>query len=247
MGVPVIGCSCAVCRSKNPKNKRLRPGALIQANEKVFLIDPGPDFRTQALKEGIHTLDGVLITHAHHDHTAGIDDLRVYNKGDYHLPCLLSQETYDDLKVRYAYIFNPTAESKTLLTRFSVQLLENTRGSVDFEGLPIRYFTFEQMGMAVNGYRLGNFAYVSDIKHYPETLFEDLEGVEILVVSALRKSASHMHFNLSEAVAFAQKVRAKETYLTHIAHDLEHEATNKELPLGIFLAYDELEIEFCLT
>jgi phosphoribosyl 1,2-cyclic phosphate phosphodiesterase len=243
MGVPVIGCKCHVCKSEDPKNSRLRSSGLIVFDNKKVLIDCGPDFRYQALRHGIDHLDGVFLTHGHYDHTASLDDLRGYFLHDQHsIPILLSKETAADVVVRFNYVFKKELSAHFLMPKIDLQLLPEERGEKEFAGLDVRYFTFDQVGMKVNGLRIGNFAYVSDIKTYPESIFEDLKGVETLVLSALRFPPSHMHLSVDEAVEFAQRVGAKQTWLTHISHDLEHEKTNAYLPSNIRMAYDGLEI-----
>lgn len=244
MGIPVIGCHCAVCQSESPCNQRTRTSGLISIGNKKLLIDCGPDFRMQALRYHIESLDGLLLTHTHHDHIAGVDELRVYYMvHKVPMPCLLSEESSIDLKTRYNYIFDEPMKNK-MTTRMSFQVLKGHRGITDFLGVKIQYVTYEQGGMLVNGYRLGNFAYISDIKNYPETLFDDLKGVEILVVSALRETSSPMHFRIDEAVQFSKRVGASQTWLTHIAHELDHETTNARLPPNIRMAYDGLELSF---
>lgn len=245
MGIPVIGCHCAVCKSESPCNQRTRPSGLLTINSKKILIDCGPDFRMQALKHHIEHLDGLILTHSHHDHIAGIDDLRVYNMRKKELlPCLLSKETERNLKHRYHYFFEDASDK--LIARMHLQVLPEERGEVEFLDIPIRYVTYEQAGMAVNGFRFGDFAYISDIRKYPKTIFDDLKGVKILVVSALRLEPSPMHFSIDEAIAFVSQVGAEEAWLTHIAHDLDHEATNARLPPKIRMAYDGLELTFSI-
>jgi phosphoribosyl 1,2-cyclic phosphate phosphodiesterase len=245
MGTPVIGCDCAVCNSSNLYNKRMRPSALLTAGGKKILIDCGPDFKEQAIRYQLNTLDGIIFTHAHNDHTAGIDELRVYClRSGKPIPCLLSPDTADGLKTRFYYLFEQKEPYKGLLTRFSMQKLEALRGKVQFLGLNLSYFSFYQLGMRVDGFRCGDLAYVSDIKVYPETLFEDLKGVRTLIVSALRFQPSPMHFNVDEAIEFAKKVGAETTWFMHIAHELDHEIGSAYLPPNIKLAYDGLQIEF---
>lgn len=244
-GIPLIGCTCAVCTSTNPYNQRLRPSVLITVEEKTFLIDTGPDLRAQALTHHITKLDGVLFTHTHYDHIAGIDELRSFyllNKEP--LPVLLSKPTYDELRVRYAYLFTEKSRDKSLTAQLNFSVLPSERGTISFQGVNIQYLTYEQGGMKVSGFRLGNMAYLSDLNKYDETIFEDLEGVEVLVVSALRYAPSYMHLTVEEASAFAKKVGAKKTYLTHLSHEIEHEEANKMLPEGICLSYDGLTIDF---
>lgn len=243
VGVPVIGCSCAVCCSTDPANKRLRPSVLLRIDQRQFLIDAGPDFRTQALRAGITHLDGLLLTHAHHDHTAGMDDLRpIYFRRQSPLPILLSKETAQDVRMRYYYLFE--SHDKHFPPHFKLQLLNNQTGSTLFEDLPIQYVTYTQNEMLVNGYRIGNLAYLSDIRHFPPSIFEDLKGVKWLIISALRYTPSPLHFSVDEAIDFANQLKAERVWLTHLSHDLDHQQVNAYLPAHIRLAYDGLEIDF---
>jgi phosphoribosyl 1,2-cyclic phosphate phosphodiesterase len=247
MGVPVVGCSCEVCRSTSPFNKRLRSSGVLQIYDKNILIDVGPDFRCQALFYKISHIDGVIITHTHYDHIGGIDDLRIfYLIQRKELSCLLSKNSFDDLKKRYDYLFRPTSAYANLTARFDFQILPEERGQIEFAEIPFTYMTYLQGGMKVNGLRVGQFAYVSDIRDFPETIFEDLEGVETLVVSALRQKPSHVHFNLDEAVEFSRRVGAKQTWLTHLGHELDYFEANAYLPPEVRLAYDGLIIHFSL-
>lgn len=248
MGVPVIACKCPVCSSDSPFNRRLRPSALISLGTHKLLIDIGPDFRSQALHYRINHLDGVLLTHAHHDHTAGIDELRIYYTlaNEKPIPCLMSQETYMELKTRFSYMFigSPQATDIQFISKLTVQLLEEKRGITHFTGVPIGYVTYQQAGMSVNGYRFGNLAYISDIRSFPESIFEDLRGVTHLILSALRFTPSPLHLNVDEAIAFSQQVGAENTWLTHISHELDHRKAEAYLPPNVKLAYDGLEIIF---
>lgn len=245
VGVPSIGCKCAVCTSLSPFNKRLRPSGLIRIGSKSILIDVGPDFRQQALKFGIDHLDGLILTHTHYDHIAGIDELRIfYVRENRELPCLLSKESFEDLKTRYPYLFQRIGETTSLSARLELHLLPAKSGAIEFLGVKIDYFTYYQGDTAVNGYRFGDFAYVTDIREYDDSIFPALKGVRNLVISALRKEPSQLHLSLEEAVTFARKVGAKKTLLTHMNHELEHETTNAKLPSDVQLAYDGLEIAF---
>lgn len=246
MGVPVIGCTCAICQSSDPHNKRLRPSLLLRAGQRHFLIDSGPDFRQQALRAHIDKLDGLILTHAHHDHTAGLDELRIFTlRSGQSLPCLMSAATLKELKMRFFYIFNnanPYGLQQT--AHLQVQLFPEEQGVVDFEGLKIEYLTYMQGDMPVNGLRFGNMAYITDIKNFPPTIFEALKGIDILILSALRYTPSPLHLSIDEAVDFAKQVNAKQTWLTHIAHELDHEKANAYLPDNIRLSYDGLELSF---
>ncbi len=207
----------------------MRPSGVLKWGRKWFLFDVGPDFRTQALRFGIDHLAGLVVTHTHYDHIAGIDDLRVFCQKK-RLPCLLSQQSYEDLKKRSEY----------LLGKFDFQILEKDFGEVVFEGQRWRVMSYEQNGMKITGFRIGNFAYVVDLKNYSKWVFEELKGVEVLVLSGLRYTPSPAHLGLEEVAEFAGKVGAKKTWLTHISHELDH--SKAKLPPRIRLAYDGLEI-----
>jgi len=245
MGIPVVACTCLVCTSTSAHNKRLRASALCTIGKQKLLIDCGPDFRQQALKYNIDQLDGVIFTHAHNDHTVGVDDLKTFcQKTGRPMPCLLSPETAKELQARFSYLFEEKEPYAGLMTRFAMQMLEHSRGDVVFQGVRIHYFSYEQLHMRVNGYRIGDLAYVTDIRVFPPTIFKDLAGVKTLILSALRMESSRMHFSLDEAVEFAKQVGAEKTWLMHIAHELDHKTGNAHLPENIRLAYDGLELEF---
>lgn len=246
-GIPIITCKCRVCLSESIFNKRLRPSVLLKFGEKTFLIDVGPDFRDQALRYGIDRLDGVLLTHTHYDHIGGIDELRVfYFKHKLRLPTLSSIETYDELRHRFHYLFKTKQADGTLQSQLNFQILEEDFGHIRFEGLPVSYMSYVQANMKVTGYRFGNLAYVSDIREYDQRVVDALEGVDTLILSALRYTKSEVHFSIDEAISFAREVGAKKTLLTHIAHDLDHDETNRDLPEDIRLAHDGLEIPFSI-
>ncbi len=243
-GVPVIGCKCSVCLSSSLKNRRLRPSGLLQIGGKSILVDVGPDFREQALRFGIDSLDGLLLTHTHYDHIAGIDELRIYYlQSKKPLPCLLSKESFEDLKKRYDYLFRPIAQGPTISAQLSLQVLEQDEGMVHFLGLNIGYMSYFQGGMKVNGFRIGDFAYISDIRDYNPSIFSHLRGVRTLVLSALREEKSDLHLSLDEAVEFAQMVGSDKTYITHISHAMDHERANQRLPSFVQLGFDGLEMD----
>jgi phosphoribosyl 1,2-cyclic phosphate phosphodiesterase len=242
-GVPLIGCKCAVCRSSSSFNKRLRSAGLFTIEDKHYLIDVGPDFREQALRYQIDRLNGVMITHAHSDHIVGIDDLRAYYFLEHKkVPCLVSQETFDEIKKRFPYLLE-SQSGGSISAQLDFRILDHDFGERVFEGLRVRYLSYFQVGMKVTGFRVGDFAYVSDIRTFTDEVFESLKGVEILVLSALRHEPTAMHFSIEEAIAFSRQAGAKTTYFTHIAHDLDHETAQKILPKGFYLSYDGLQIE----
>ena len=242
-GIPMIGCTCSVCTSGL---ERLRPSALIEVGGKRFVIDVGPDFRLQALRYGIDTLDGVLLTHSHFDHIAGLEEMRVYhfNGGIQRMPLLLNQDAFDALKERLSYIIEAQEDETVLSARFSFHVVNKTKGSMTFEGVPIEYFSYAQLGMGVLGFRFGDLAYVSDIRDFDESMFESISGVKTLILDALKEEKNRAHFSLSEAIGFAQKCGAERVFFTHMAHEIDPRKVQGKLPGNMQLATDGMELEF---
>lgn len=244
-GCPVIGCSCATCLSQDPKNTRLRASALVRVHGKTLLIDAGPDMRKQALEYNIRSLDGLLITHSHFDHVGGLEELRIYNcMQQKPIPCLLSDASFSAIQKQFYYLFEPKNPSMNFTSQFDFHPQQDERGHLLFCGVQVRYFSYRHAGIKVLGYRFGDLAYITDIKEYPETLFEELQGVSTLVLSALRFGKSALQFSVDEACDFANKVGAKTTYLMHMSHEVEYHHIQTLLPDTIRPAYDGLEIEF---
>lgn len=244
-GVPIIGCTCPVCTSRSPHNKRLRSSVLVKVANKSFLIDVGPDFRQQALTYKIKRLDGALLTHTHSDHVAGIDDLRVfYFLQNAKLPILLSTETFEEIKIRYNYLMKPMRDGHSISAQLDFFILEKDFGTIDFCGVHWKYVSYFQADMKVTGFCVGNLAYLSDIREYDEKLIPSLVGTELLIVSALRSTPSPMHFSIDEAVEFSKKIGAKKTWITHLSHDFDHEEMSAKLPRNVFFSYDGLKIPF---
>ncbi len=218
---------------------------LIRLQGKNFLIDAGPDFRAQALAHGLTRLDGVLLTHSHFDHIGGLDDLRPYYFFQKkRVPCLLSKETFEEIKIRYNYLMEPLSEGQTISAQLDFIVLEEDVGQVVFEDVSWSYVSYHQAGVKVNGFRTGKMAYISDIRTYPESIFDSLQGLDLLVLSAFRTTVTQMHFSVDEAIEFSSRTGAKKTYLTHIGHDLEHEEASKLLPENVHFAYDGLSLSF---
>lgn len=244
LGVPIIGCSCEVCRSRSPYNRRTRSSALLKIGDKRLLIDVGPDFKEQALRHQIVHLDALFITHPHQDHVAGIDELRVYSfRSKLPLDTLSSVDTAKELRTRFGYMFRGSEVLGSILPLNLVEL-EGEMGQKSHHGVHFHYFTYYQSKMKINGFRFGNLAYVTDIKSYTPDLFRHLQGVETLIISAQGQEPSHMHLTVEEAAQFSVQAGAKKTYLTHLSHAVDYENISQHLPEGIFLAYDGLEIPF---
>jgi len=241
-GVPLIGCKCGNCISADPKNRRLRPSIVIAAEGKKIVCDTGPDFREQALTYQIDHLDGIILTHMHFDHIAGIDDTRVYVLGKKEgIPLLLSRAALEDFVVKYGYFFIDSGVATAKVVPISV---DQFPCSMNFCGLNFSLFDYYQQQMPVMGFRIGNFAYATDVKNYDQRLIEALQGVETLVISALKEQSTHFHLGFEEASMIHRAVGAKKTYLTHLSHDVNYEKGLQSLPTGVQLAYDGLEIHF---
>lgn len=241
-GIPVIGSDHPVCLSSDARDKRLRVSVWIEWENGSFVIDCGPDFRQQMLTSKCPRIDGILFTHEHADHTAGLDDIRPFNfmqKGK--IPLYAHHRVIENLKQRFAYIFEeenryPGAPS------VSVTEIRNNRPFPvsDKTCIPIEAWHGK---LQVFGFRIDDFAYLTDVKTVPSEESDKLKGLKVLVINALRDEQHESHFTLQEAVDFINLVRPDKTYLTHISHILGfHEEVQKRLPENVFLAYDNLEI-----
>lgn len=243
-GVPVIGCSCAVCHSTDPRNQRWRPGLKLEMGTEtergIVLVDTPTDLRAQALRFGLPRLDAVIYTHQHADHIFGLDEIRIFNfRQRQAIPCYGSEATLRAIRRTFAYVFEEGQEGG---------------GKPQIELIPIRE-PFEILGqtivpvpvwhgsLEVFGYRIGRFAYVTDCSLIPETSFRMLEGVEILILDALRYRPHPTHFSLEEAIEAAARIGAARTLFTHLSHDVDHGAPAVPLPAGMELGYDGLVFE----
>jgi phosphoribosyl 1,2-cyclic phosphate phosphodiesterase len=239
-GIPVIGCRCPVCTSPDPRNRRMRPGVLLELPAGTIVFDTSPDFRDQALRFGIERVDAVLYTHAHADHVFGLDDLRVYNfRQRASIPCLGSPRTLERLRAIFAYAFEESQEGGG---KPKVDLVP-VEGPVELLGERIVPVPVKHGEMEVYGWRIGDFALVTDVNEIPAASFGLLAGVRTLVLSALRYTPHPTHYNLEEAVEVARRIGARRTLLTHIAHEVDHAELRVELPEGIELAHDGLVVE----
>lgn len=239
-GVPVIGCGCEVCRSLDYRDKRLRSSVHIEVNGISLVIDTGPDFRQQMLREGIQRLDAVVFTHSHKDHTAGLDDVRAYNfKQNMDMPVYGTRPVLEQLKVEFSYAFS----DKKYPGIPQLKLHDLTEGEFEIHGVKIIPLPVMHLRLPVLGFRIGPFAYITDANEIPAETFGKLKGVKVLILNALQHEKHVSHFNLDEAVEVALKVGAEKTYFTHISHKLGlHKTVENELPGTIFLGYDGLAI-----
>lgn len=241
-GIPVIGSKHPVCLSPDPRDKRLRVSVMVEPDDgRVYVIDCGPDFRQQMLRHNVQRLDGILFTHEHADHTAGIDDIRpfFFRQGD--IPIFAHPRVVDSLRRRFDYIFAdenrypgaPAVAVHTVEKGASFRLGSHWVIPIDARHNRLQVF----------GYRIGDFAYLTDVKTVEPEEMQRLEGVEVLVVNALRQEAHHSHFNLEEALGFIRQVRPARAYLTHISHTMGfHAEVEAGLPENVHLAYDDLTL-----
>jgi phosphoribosyl 1,2-cyclic phosphate phosphodiesterase len=239
-GVPVIACDCAVCNSDDLHDKRLRTSLLLQTGSITLLFDAGPDFRQQMLKEKVTRLDGIILTHEHKDHIAGLDDVRAFNYKSQSAIDIYSEERVQKaIKEEYSYVFSEIQYPGIP----KMKLLPVPEHGFSVKGLnivPIRVFHYH---LPVYGFRVGNFAYITDANYIPEESKEKLFGVKYLVINALRKEKHISHFCLREALDLIKEISPKKAFITHISHQMGfHAEVTGELPGGAYLAYDGLSV-----
>jgi len=253
MGVPTVGCSCAVCTSTDPHDKRTRPSVRIEYGGHTVLIDTGTDFRQQALRENITRVNAVLYTHAHADHILGLDDLRPLSFGltkemGHGIPLYADGTTADTIERIFEYTFSK--ESK-YPTSAKVQMHRTTSDAaahvtIDLFGAKFERVPVQHGQQLIAGYRFGSAAYLTDMNGIPETSLPLLADLDVLILDALRRDPHPSHSTLDQSIALVQKLKPKQAYFTHMSHDLGHAATNAALPPGMQLAYDGLRIPFDL-
>ena len=234
VGVPRIACDCAVCRSDDPRNKRLRCSILVERGGGAVLVDTTPDLRAQALRHDIRRLDAVLFTHAHADHLHGLDDVRIYciQRGE-PLPCYGNQATLDRITRVFDYAFN--SPYKHALPQLDLRLID---GPFELFGLNVEPVTVYHGQMPVLGFRFGGFAYLTDCNAVPEESMAQLQDLDVLVLDALRYREHPTHFSVAQALEVVDALRPTRALLTHMSHDLDHATATGALPHHIDLAYD---------
>ncbi len=240
-GVPIIACSCPVCTSQNLKDKRLRSSVLIQIEDKNMVVDSGPDFRQQMLNCKIKHLDAILFTHAHRDHMAGLDDIRGFNyimKQAIDVYC----EDIVEAAIKKEFFYAFTEPKYPGVPEMNIHPITSQPFSLfNTQIEPIRVFHYK---LPVLGFKVNNFVYITDANRIEEHEIEKIKGCDVLVLNALRRDYHISHFTLQEAIDMSKRVGAKQTYFTHISHQLGfHDEVENELPDNIHLAYDGLEIE----
>ncbi|MCB0722722.1 MAG: MBL fold metallo-hydrolase [Ignavibacteriae bacterium] len=241
-GVPVIGCGCRTCTSQNPKDRRLRTSAYIDIDGQKLLIDTSADFRQQMLLNKLDDVDAVLYTHHHIDHIAGMDDLRQINQRlDKFIDLYGNDLTMDEISITFRYVFDEYLINHKAVPLVNIHRIENKPFKiVNTEILPIEVIHGR---LPIFGYRIHNFAYITDASYIPEEEEHKLEGLDVLILNALRIRPHPTHFNLEQATELALKYKAKKTYFTHITHDIFHDEISASLPPNIFLGYDGLTFE----
>ncbi|MGI9101598.1 MAG: MBL fold metallo-hydrolase [Terriglobales bacterium] len=241
MGVPTIGCRCAVCTSADPHDRRTRPSVLVEYGDRRVLIDSSPDFREQAIREGIRHLDAVLYTHAHADHILGLDDLRPLTfHCDGRIPLYAQATAISRIREMFSYIFEGNYKFGGIA---QVELHELT-GPLELFGATFAPVPVLHGDAEICGFRFGAAAYLTDFSDIPEASMDLLRGLDVLILDALRHKPHPTHSTVANSVALGERLKAKRLFFTHIAHDLAHEATNATLPPHVRLSYDGLKLEF---
>lgn len=240
-GIPVIACDCAVCRSSDPRDNRLRTSVWIQVNGKSFIIDTGPDFRQQMLRANVRDLDAVIFTHQHKDHTAGLDDIRAFNhKNQRDIPLFGRESVLNQIRTEFAYAFGDYRYPG--VPHFELHFIENR--PFEIEGISVTPIEVMHHKLAVFGYRIGDFTYITDTNFISEEEQEKIKGSRVLVLDTLQKEPHLSHFTLSQSLDLIDKLNIPQTYLIHMSHKLgKHADVEKELPANVRLAYDGLVIE----
>lgn len=241
-GVPMVACDCGVCKSNDAKDQRLRSSILVQSSKTSFVVDTTPDFRYQMLREQVKKLDAVLYTHPHKDHIAGLDDVKAFTFVSGNAMEIFANElTQEALKREFYYIF--TDKKYPGIPQVNINTIDLTPFSIgDIPVIPILVW---HLNMPVLGFRFGDFTYITDANRMEETEKEKIKGSKTLIINALRHKKHLSHFTLDEAINLVQELNVPQAYFTHISHQLgKHQQINSELPNGVELAYDGMQLRF---
>lgn len=239
-GTPVIGCKCATCLSSNPRNKRTRSSAVVtMPGGEVVLIDTGPDLRQQALREGLARVDAVLYTHTHADHLHGIDDLRAFCQIQrQQIPLYGNQDAVSHISSKFAYVLREPEDFWEL----PVLSINRVNGEFSLFGVTIIPIPIKHGRSDIFGYRIGNMAYLTDVSEIPQPSLDLLQGLDVLMLDCLRYKPHFTHINLEQSLAYASHIKARNTYLIHMTHEMEFDALSQQLPPSVHVAYDGLKL-----
>ena len=240
-GIPLIGCQCVVCKSDDSRNKRTRTSVMVEIGGKVIVVDAGPDFRQQLLREDVRSLDAIIQTHEHKDHLAGLDDVRAFNfLQKKAMPLYATERVQEAIKREFAYIFEESDYPG--IPKIDLHTITNT--AFEIEGIPVLPIEVMHHKLPVLGFRFGNFTYITDANYISPAEKEKIKGSEVLVLNALRKEKHISHYTLAEALSLIEELKPKMAYLTHISHQLGlHSEVEKELPENVRIAFDGMKIE----
>lgn len=246
VGVPVIGCECAVCQSDDPRNHRTRTGVFVQAPEGNLLIDTPPELRMQLVRERVRVVHAAAFTHSHADHIFGLDDLRIFgHRLNRSIPLHCEERVEQQLRASFSYAFAPPPVDAHhfAVPRLSFERIDPA-AAFHVLGLDVQPIRLLHGRLPILGFRLGDVAFCTDVSEIPESSWPLLESLDVLIIDALRDEPHPTHFSVGQALEVVERVRPRRTYLTHLSHTLEYHATNRRLPAGVELAYDGLRIPF---